>query len=142
MSTRLPDWNGRLVRWAREQRGRAFVWGETDCASLVRTAYGVMCGSHAILDGPSWTTRTGALRVHRRVGGAAAWLERDAGFGRVSWHFATSGDVLIKPANGKPVFDQLHLIVVDRLLVALEGEPVRLLPRTPFRPRTAVALRG
>lgn len=36
MVQRRRDWRSRTIVWAARQRGRRYVWGETDCASMVR----------------------------------------------------------------------------------------------------------
>jgi hypothetical protein len=103
---RLRNWDVRLVHFQTEVLGASFVWGETDCASLVRRALEVMYSPDDIPLPPKlprWTTEAGALRAHKRFGGVSGALEA-GGAQRASLAFVQQGDVLVglDPAGGVP----------------------------------------
>lgn len=102
----------RAVAVARETLGEDYVWGETDCASLVRRAIGA---------GPRWSGLREALRVDRATGGAPSWLER-AGFGAVPATLARPGDVVTWPPLERSPFRSFCGVMVG---------PSRVLTSTP-----------
>jgi hypothetical protein len=75
---RQPQWRNNLLTWAKAVHGRPYVWGTTDCASLVRGALKEQFGED-VLGLPGW----GSLRLAQRVwlplscnGGPATIFER------------------------------------------------------------------
>lgn len=69
-TNRIVDWRPRLVAWvevtAREQA--AFVWGQTDCFSLVRQAWAVQFGRDVVAPFiQSWDSLRGAVAAWQDV---------------------------------------------------------------------------
>lgn len=81
-------WERRLVEWADSVQGRPFVWGETDCASLVVQALSLLGHPAAV---PGYHTVSAARRV--LAGLDPATVLRDLGAVEVGIAFAQSGDV-------------------------------------------------
>lgn len=95
MIVRDRNADGLLHAWAAEQVGQPYVWGETDCASLARTACRLAYGAE-VWPGIAYTTAVQAVRYRQAQGDVAAHLER-AGAGMISPGFAHCGDILVRP---------------------------------------------
>lgn len=78
-------WRSALLAWAKEVRGRPYVWGQTDCGALVRTALHLQFGVDVFAGLAQWATARQAAHVWgglcRAVGGSYAKLF--AGMGAV-----------------------------------------------------------
>lgn len=89
-----PNWDVALTKFANYQRGRAFVWGSTDCATLTRQALKV------IHDEDKWDgfvkryyTKKGALLFARNADPENVLIA--SGGRQVGRGFATAGDVAL-----------------------------------------------
>lgn len=60
---RRRDWRPRLVEWAQQVRGLPYVWGRTDCGSLVREAMIIQFGEDIVPTLPHWTSAFQANRL-------------------------------------------------------------------------------
>lgn len=121
-----------LLRWAAEEAGKPLVWGETDCASLVRRGLSVLFGEDRLYRIPAWTSAKEALRALRAEGPASRILE-DAGYAP-SERSPVTGDVAV--GNGGRDFG---LVVFGRVLTAGDSRVVlydarRLRPGTLWSP--------
>lgn len=128
---RVPNWSHELVTWARRQADRDLEWGETDCTALAAGAVETMCGQPPP-ELPTWTTKTGALRVARRVGGTSGWLKASDAFRRVDAAFAQRGDIFVEPHEDD--WDAVGVLVsYDTMLTAdpQRGGPL-IVPRSEF----------
>lgn len=108
---RAEHWDRLLVEWAQLRLNRAFAWGETDCATLVREAVQVMTGRPFATD-IAYRSITGAARTWLRTGGTAAYL-RHAGLTPVPLVEMRHGDIMVVP--GAP-FSGAFVNVRGRLL--------------------------
>lgn len=126
---RLRDWRRRLTTWASQQVGLPFVWGETDCASLVRSALTEMYGADVFPHLPKWTTAREALAVLQAHGSVEAIL-LNAGAELVTMPFIRAGDIVVLPDQE----DRVSCIVcVDGLacITASSRQGVIQIPRPP-----------
>lgn len=93
---RVAAWRSQLMTWAGAQCGRPYVWGETDCASLVRAAtrqmYGVDVFAGLV---PEWRSQREAVRARRQVGGIGGALALAGAVPRVL-AFVQAGDVWVR----------------------------------------------
>lgn len=85
--------------------GQPWLWGGTDCVSLLRGALRAHRGSDVFSEAPAWYTdeRT-AVEVLRATGGPIQWL-RERGWSEVQLSGAQTGDVVVEPqrqAAGMP----------------------------------------
>ena len=99
--------------WVRAHLGMPFLWGTTDCASLVR--FGLL-----ELQGRDWwdwsrwySTAGGALRCHRAANGAAAYLQ-GCGWVQGRLSAAQRGDVVVIPSTANCGFTGLGLCTSRR----------------------------
>lgn len=126
---RRRDWDARLERWARKQLGRPFVWGSTDCASLVRGVIAALYegGKKKMSAQPGWTTEQGAIRALKRTGGVDAVLRR-LGAEVVPPAFAQRADVVVVDRDPLPA---TGVVVAAGVLVSTPERGVFMLPRPP-----------
>lgn len=95
---RRRNWDVALVEALGPLRGETLRWGETDCVSLCLTALRAMYDDPPLPDDlPTWTTKTGALRVLKREPPFHELL-REHGSEPVKLTLAQSGDI----AHGLP----------------------------------------
>lgn len=115
----LPlDWRTQLARWAQAQPGRPFVWGETDCAALVRQGLELVFGHDLWPETPYWHSAREAKKTHKTTGGMVAALQR-LGAQQTTVNFARSGDVVAFPEPEEKVGGTaLGLWVDDRCLLS------------------------
>jgi hypothetical protein len=117
---RQPGWEFRLVAYANSQVGRPFVWGETDCYSLVREALECVYDAD-LLPHIIYTSKAKATTAARAFPQPGAALS-DFGAVRVPLPNAQSGDVLLMPGDdglGLPRF----AVVVDGRGRVLTSDP-------------------
>lgn len=90
------NWDVALTRFANYQRGRAFVWGSTDCATLTRQALKVIHNEDK-WDGfvKRYDTKKGALLFVRNADPENVLVA--SGGCQVGRSFATAGDVALAP---------------------------------------------
>lgn len=93
--SRVMNASVELVKLARSLRGEELVWGETDCATLVRRAARTLYGEDRFAHVGNWTTLRGAARVFRRL--SVEDCLRGARMHEVGVAYATTGDVILRP---------------------------------------------
>src|SRR4051812_39369367 len=99
MPRRVLNWDVQLAVWASAQRGRPFIWGETDCGTLVREAHRVMYGEDLYGFLGEWTSPVAAGRILAERGGFSGILASlDAEL--VPIGLVQSGDVLVAWGHG------------------------------------------
>lgn len=128
MMRRVMNWDIALFDWARSVCGEPYVWGRTDCASLVREAHRLMYGEGRF-DVGEWTSKTGALRVSKRVGGVVGALEA-AGAEDVHPGKAQQGDVLVRAAEDADGHPVCGVLIARRVL---SSDPERGVWWEPYR---------
>jgi hypothetical protein len=130
---RLPNWDVALAEWATAQTGRRFVWGETDCVSLVAAGLALVHGSSPWPQ-PRYRTAEEARRVvphDGRLGQQLAMLGT-----RVPPLEVQSADVVVLPADVESgeFCDGLGLVVgTSQVLVTNPEEGVRVVPLAAVR---------
>lgn len=102
MITRVPEWRASLLDWAASVRGMPFIWGRTDCVTLVRAALRVCFGQDVFPVIPAYHSETQALAVYRKHGGAGDAL-RGLGADRRMLSFARMGDIIAIPEPEEPL---------------------------------------
>lgn len=90
---RVFNWDHKLVRFAEQERGRSYEWGETDCASLVRRAMDIMYGEDKFPNAPNWTTEVGAKRALGKIDNVNQCII-DIGGEDVHKNFRRNGDIV------------------------------------------------
>lgn len=131
---RRARWEIHLVAFANGHLGRPYVWGETDCAALVRGAVAEMFDPSPLADVPAYATLAEAVRALQVVGDVVAYLEA-RGATAVPVAFAQAGDVVLLPGDDGDGLPRLGIVVDGRakLLTShpehgVEVVPLRVLP--------------
>lgn len=114
MLSRQRDWRAQLHRWARQQLGAPFVWGETDCASLARQALTVMFGEDLLPELPRWSTAREAVAVLAQHGAGVGLLVA-LGAQEVSLSFIRAGDIVVTEEVEETVGHAAYMVCLDRL---------------------------
>lgn len=125
---RQPDWGVRLFGWSESVVGEPFIWGETDCGSLVKGAVESMYGeTPKPWREHTYTSEKEALRVQVQVRGVSGAL-RSLGAEDVTLAYAQSGDVVVRPPRqGRATF-RAGVVVSGTLVVASIEEGVCRVP--------------
>lgn len=119
------NWDHKLVRFAERERGRDYIWGETDCASLVQRALQVIYDEDKFPDAPGWTTEIGAKRAIRKVENVRDYVLNHGGV-KADDNFKSSGDIVygLSNQNGMP---GLGIVVdVNKILTSAPNRGVYL----------------
>lgn len=132
--TRLRNWDVGLVVWAKQVLDLPFVWGETDCASLIRRAHRVMYGVDLFREVAPWSSLLGARKAVEAYGGVEDAMRR-LGAQALPMAFARQGDVIVQAeALDDDFTGAAFLMVSGRLLSANPDTGVRLFPRSSLSP--------
>lgn len=122
MPRRVLNWDVKLTQFASDLYGRSFVWGETDCGTLVRRAHEVMYGQDLYGFLGEWASPTEAGRILAARGGFSGILaELDAEL--VPLAFVQSGDVLCARGHGGAI-GLAAVAVAGKVLIADEGNGI------------------
>lgn len=112
---RVENWDTWLVQFANEMRDREFVWGETDCVTIMRGGLKAILGRDPLKGKlQSWKSQIGALRAFKRIAFSPTILLADTGAVRVLPNFASSGDVAIGPETDKNNLPSISLLLPGR----------------------------
>jgi len=122
---RVRDWRTRLIAWSAEQVGKPFVWGETDCASLVRAAL-MECFGKDVTGVPTWRSKRGAANVLKKYPPleVLGWL----GAEKRTVAFARAGDVVSLPDTDTLGDVALGVWIDGACLVSTQKGGVQLVP--------------
>ena len=126
MARRIPNWDVALHRWASSIAGQPYVWGRTDCGTLVRDALSVMYGADLLEAFDRYDTLRDARRVHAESGGVEVALRLIEAID-IAPPFAQSGDFSIDDSG--PSFPAAAVVVGRSLLWSDAQQGVRLTPK-------------
>jgi hypothetical protein len=129
MYGRKPNWDNELSRFARRVVGEPYVWGRTDCATIVRYALRVIYGDQLELYWPEqWTGRIEAARAFHDMGGDWYKAFRRIGFSPVDRGKWPQGAVVTKSVVGRRPLGMLGIVTMRQVLTSYEGSGVVLVP--------------
>lgn len=133
---RIVNWDVKLVEYALSLQGQPFVWGQTDCASIVRGAMRAMYGEDLWSEGYDYTSLLEAKRLLEVSGGVAMQLSL-LGAEEVPRGFLQQGDVVVGEPLDEDFADNVFVMVSDQLLSATleEGVVMRPLALMPVNPQ-------
>jgi len=129
---RVDFWDRQLTLWARDQVGKPFSWGSTDCAALVRAALHVMYGREMLPDLPTWSTLTEAITVLQAH--PVPDMLQQLGARVVAPNFERAGDILLWK---DPDHDQLPALGIRFSFNLLITDPAHGVTAPPSRNLTA-----
>lgn len=138
---RQPNYSIDLVDWAERMRGQEFVWGTTDCASLVRAALAIVYGEDVDPEAPVYFSEEEA-RQDVELGWSVRGRLLELGAKEVERSRVSVGDVVVAPPVSEEEFTDSAMIVVapGKMLVTHPGTLIKVLPTRVIAPE-AVALR-
>jgi len=132
---RVPDWDLRLVEYASDMIGKPFVWGQTDCTTIVFKGLEVMY-DYDFTKGLKWhTTLRTAVNLYKKTGGIEKVLLKKGACG-IGLGFATTGDVLISPKKPLEVANSCFIVVRGQMLSNGPGKKVSLHPMSSLLPNS------
>ena len=112
---RLRTWDVDLEQWAAGLIGEPFVWGTTDCASLVIKGQALIYGVD-VFDMPKYKSKAKALRTLVNIKSLRSALEGHAS--QVGRRFLQAGDiVLVGKGCTELETDGLLLVIRDYALL-------------------------
>ena len=123
---RIRNWDIAVIDWATRLRGAQFVWGLTDCGTLVRRMTTCMYGEDIFML-ERWKSARAMKNIVEKAGGVVAILESVGS--ELNVRYASTGDVIVRP-GGCPItgLDSVMPVVNSRVLLATPGEPLCLEP--------------
>ena len=97
-SIKVDNYDYKLIEWVNTQMGKPYVWGVTDCGSLVRQGLNIVYGKDKFNDIPTWNTEEMCRKIWDDLGGVdKAFL--DFGAKKIKGTFAQTGDIIVITAN-------------------------------------------
>lgn len=111
MAKRIKNWDKHLIRWAESTKGKDFVWGETDCASLISKALGVMY--HRKIFDYNYTNMKSAKETLDDIGDVGEKFI-SVGAELKPWSYATAGDIFIGEQDHG--FPTMHVVLRGKCL--------------------------
>lgn len=112
MITRRLDWRSALQAWAREQVGKPFVWGQTDCGSLARDALQIMFGRDVVPGLPRYQSWGEAVAAKDQIV-LFSLLFEGLGAQASAPAFMRAGDVVVAIEPGEDVGRESLMICLD-----------------------------
>jgi cell wall-associated NlpC family hydrolase len=131
---RQPNWDGRLVRWAKGLRGTPHLYGVSDCLTLVVGAVDAMTGTPLPLPADerkytdAWGARKATKAAVRKYGSFAAAL---CAYGLVDvggMTVARSGDVLVWETQHDTLLPATAIVVGRVVLLTAEDSGAYSVP--------------
>ena len=91
---KVYNYDYKLIEWVNTQLRKPYIWGETDCGSLVRKGLNIIYGKDKFNDMQSWDTEEICRKIWNDLGGVdKAFL--DFGAKKIKGTFAQTGDVAV-----------------------------------------------
>lgn len=115
-----PDWLAILPKAIWAWSGKPHAFGASDCVVFVRSVLLEIGARDPLPAGITWSSRRGALRVLRRVGGIAGQLARV--YPEVPPQALKSGDVLARVADEEQAMGAFYIIHAARAWSIQEGD--------------------
>ena len=110
---RVENWNGKLIDWASKQIGKPFIWGETDCGTLIRQGLQVITGIDVFTPLAWWQTEQRARESWDALGGIHAGFINNFKAINIGCEYVQTGYIGILRINN---LDTATIILNDKLL--------------------------
>lgn len=125
---RIENYDVEIVRYAKAIKGEPLVWGDTDCANIVRNGIYILLGRDPFKGSlKRWT----GLKSAKNRADAVPVLDRlfNSGAIEVERLFSSIGDVALGPATDPEGLPQLSLILTRRkVLISTQEYGVQIVP--------------
>jgi hypothetical protein len=115
-----PDWLATLPKAIWGWNGKPHEFGTSDCVVFVRDLLLAIGARDPLPSGITWSTRQGALRVLKRLGGIATQLARV--YPTIEPRLLRSGDVLVRLPSEEYIMGAVYLVHSARAWSMLEGD--------------------
>lgn len=115
-----PDWLAILPKAIWAWSGKPHAFGQSDCVVFVRDCLLVIGAKDPLPRGISWSSRRGALRVLRRVGGIAGRLA--CVYPEINPAELRSGDVLAHVPSDNQAMGAVYIVQGTRAWSMVEGD--------------------
>lgn len=119
--TRVNDCRMRLDKWARDVRGKEYMWGATDCGSLVREALSLLF-NRRVGGAHHWHDPASALRTLKHFGGSIEAYMQRLGAHVTTRRFMSTGAIAIVPVTADDTHFDAALVYVEPILVGSSEE--------------------
>lgn len=117
-----PDYLAILPKAIWQWQGVRHVFGASDCVCFVRDVLLRIGARDPLPKGINWSSRRGAFRVLRRMGGITGQLARI--YPETSLVQLRSGDVLAREPDSEGVMGAVYIIHAGRAWSVLEGDAI------------------
>ncbi len=126
---KVDNYDYKLIEWVNTQLGKPYIWGETDCGTLVRKGLNIVYKKDCFHDTASWSSETECRKIWDDLGGVdKAFL--DFGAKKIKGTYAQTGDVAVLEigklltasmviGSGKLLFSSIDKGVETRVLYSL-----------------------
>ena len=117
MGTQLKNYDSVLVPWALTLQGLSYIWGETDCGTLVRRGLILISDKDPFLNIPYWNTEQKARQIWHDLGGVDKGFI-DLGARLVHTNYVQTGDVGLLTIAGE---ETSFLVIANRYLFSTKN---------------------
>ena len=125
---KVDNYDYKLIEWVNIQLGKPYIWGETDCGSLVRKGLNIVYGKDCFGYILAWDSEVECRKIWDDLGGVdKAFL--DFGARKIKGTFAQTGDVAILEI-GKLL--TASVVIGSKLLFSSADKGVEMRDITPF----------
>lgn len=124
----IDNYNSKLIEWINTQIGKPYIWGETDCGTLVRKGLTIILNRDPFPDILSWDNELICREIWDKLNGVDnAFIS--FGAKKILGTFAQTGDVAVLEI-GKYLTATL-IISPDKMLFASTDKGVEIRNITP-----------
>lgn len=117
-----------LIKWAESKIGLPFVWGKSDCTTIVIEGISLYFGIELPVIN-TWTSLKEALKAFKQYNSPDNIL-KNTGFFKVQKNFEQTGDILVWKGRG---YYLLGFVINGEVMVADEGKTLEMRPLNSFK---------
>lgn len=117
-----------LIKWAETKIGLPFVWGKSDCTTIVIEGISLYYGIELPVIN-TWTSLKDALKAFKQYNSPDNIL-KNTGFSKVPKNFEQTGDILVWKGRG---YYLLGFVINGEVMVADEGSLLEMRPLNSFQ---------
>lgn len=112
---RIQNVQQHVINYAESIVGKPFVWGETDCANIIRNVLKIMYAYDVCKGIKKYKTEYAAKRRVVETGGTVSVLKRLGAY-EIQRNFCQTGDFIVSPNSDG--FDSSFAVINDHVLSA------------------------
>lgn len=92
---RIPNYDIKLYEWLNTVIGKPYIWGETDCGTLVREGLKLITGIDPFGNLPYWKTEMECRQIWDAMGGVDKAFTEIFKFKKIDRNYIQMGDVSV-----------------------------------------------